>query len=86
MREAWRLALFSVLAPLGKIVQAELQDKLEDTVEIGWQELRASDLQGRARSVQSLVGAGIPVQAAAQEAGIKVEFQVKPEAAAPSID
>ena len=86
VREAWRLALFSVLAPLGKIVQAELQDKLEDTVEIGWQELRASDLQGRARSVQSLVGAGIPVQAAAQEAGIKVEFQVKPEAAAPSID
>ena len=86
VREAWRLALFSVLAPLGKLVQAELQDKLEDTVEIGWQELRASDLQGRARSVMSLVGAGVPVQAAAKEAGIKVEFEVMPKAAEPSID
>ena len=32
VREAWRLALFGVLSPLGKLVQAELQDKLEDTV------------------------------------------------------
>ena len=86
VREAWRLALFSVLAPLGKLVQTELQDKLEDTVEISWQELRASDLQGRARSVMSLVGAGVPVQAAAKEAGIKVEFEVMPKAAEPSID
>ena len=75
VREAWRLCLFSVLAPLGKMVQAELRDKLEDTIEIGWTELRASDLQGRARSVASLVGAGVPVQAAAKEAGIMVEFQ-----------
>ena len=78
MREAWRLALFSVLAPLGTLVQAELQDKLEDTVTLSWQELRASDLQGRARSVQSLVGAGVPVKAAAKEAGLLVDFQPEP--------
>ena len=78
VREAWRLALFSVLAPLGKIVQSELQDKLDSSVEIGWQELRASDLQGRSRSVMSLVGAGIPVQAAAKEAGLMVDFQAEP--------
>ena len=75
VREAWRLCLFGVLSPLGRLVESELQDKLEDTIEIGWTELRASDLQGRARSVASLVGAGVPVQAAAKEAGIMVEFQ-----------
>ena len=78
VREAWRLALFSVLAPLGKLVESELRAKLEDTVTLSWQELRASDLSGRARSVQSLVGAGVPVQAAAKEAGLMVEFQAEP--------
>ena len=31
-REAWRLCLFGVLSPLGKLVQAELQGKLDDSV------------------------------------------------------
>ena len=74
-REAWRLALFGVLSPLGHMVERECRDKLDSGISIGWTELRASDLQGRARSVQSLVGAGMPVQAAAKEAGIMVEFQ-----------
>ena len=78
VREAWRLCLFGVLSPLGRLVQAELQDKLEDTVTLSWQELRASDLSGRARSVQSLVGAGVPVKAAAKEAGLMVDFQAEP--------
>ena len=56
VREAWRLALFGVLSPLGKLVESELQDKLEDTVTLSWQELRASDLSGRARAFQSMVG------------------------------
>ena len=85
-REAWRLCLFGVLSPLGRMVESELQDKLEESIEIGWTELRASDLQGRARSVMSLVGAGMPVHAAAKEAGIMVEFEVMPKAAEPSID
>ena len=70
VREAWRLALFGVLSPLGRLVQAELQDKLEDTVEIDWQELRASDLSGRARSFQSMVGGGMEVERAAGLAGL----------------
>ena len=78
VREAWRLALFGVLSPLGKLVESELQAKLDDEVSLTWTELRASDLQGRARSVQSLVGAGVPVQAAAKEAGLMVDFQTEP--------
>ena len=78
VREAWRLCLFGVLSPLGRLVQAELQDKLDEGISLSWTELRASDLQGRARSVQSLVGAGVPVQAAAKEAGLMVDFQAEP--------
>ena len=69
-REAWRLCLFSVLSPLGKLVEAELQDKLEDTVTLSWQELRASDLSGRARAFQSMVGGGMEVERAAGLAGL----------------
>ena len=78
VREAWRLCLFGVLSPLGLKVEEELRDKLDDEVTLSWQELRASDLSGRARSVQSLVGAGVPVQAAAKEAGLMVDFQAAP--------
>ena len=73
VREAWRLALFSVLSPLGRLVQSELQDKLEDTVTLSWQELRASDLSGRARAFQSMVGGGMPVDQAVSVAGLMVE-------------
>ena len=73
VREAWRLALFGVLSPLGKLVEAELQDKLEDTVTLSWQELRASDLSGRARAFQSMVGGGMEVERAAGLAGLMVE-------------
>ena len=72
-REAWRLCLFSVLSPLGRLVQAELQMKLEDTVTLSWQELRASDLSGRARAFQSMVGGGMTVAEAVSVAGLMVE-------------
>ena len=72
VREAWRLALFGVLSPLGRLVEAELQDKLEDTVSLSWQELRASDLSGRARAFQSMVGGGMAVAEAVSVAGLMV--------------
>ena len=73
VREAWRLCLFGVLSPLGKKVESELQDKLEDTVTLSWQELRASDLSGRARAFQSMVGGGMAVDKAVAVAGLMVE-------------
>ena len=69
-REAWRLALFGVLSPLGKLVESELQAKLEDSVTLSWQELRASDLSGRARAFQSMVGGGMDVTQAVSIAGL----------------
>ena len=73
VREAWRLALFGVLSPLGRLVESELQDKLEDTVTLSWQELRASHLSGRARAFQSMVGGGMAVAEAVSVAGLMVE-------------
>ena len=70
VREAWRLALFGVLSPLGRLVEGELQDKLEDSVTLSWQELRASDLSGWARAFQSMVGGGMEVERAAGLAGL----------------
>ena len=69
VREAWRLALFGVLSPLGRLVQTELRAKLGD-VTLDWSELRASDLSGRARAFQSMVGGGMDVSKAAGLAGL----------------
>ena len=73
LREAWRLCLFSVLSPLGRMVEAELRDKLDGGLTLGWQELRASDLSGRARAMQSMVGGGMDLAQAVAIAGLMVD-------------
>ena len=72
MREAWRMFLFGTVAPLGKLAQHELSKKLFP-VKISWQELRSSDLQARARSVDSLVKAGVEKEKAMEIAGLGVQ-------------
>ena len=73
VREAWRLCLFGVLSPLGRLVEAELKAKLDDEVSLTWTELRASDLSGRARAFQSMVGGGMDISKAIAVAGLMVE-------------
>ena len=55
------------------MVQAEMRDKLDDEVSLSWQELRASDLSGRARAFQSMVGGGMALADAVAIAGLMVE-------------
>ena len=58
-RESWRRALFSVIQPLGRLVETELQAKLDSPdIKLSWAELRASDLQARARSFKSMIDGG----------------------------
>ena len=71
-REAWRQLLFGTIAPLGRLVSDELSRKLESDVSLDWHELRASDLQGRARAFQSMVGGGMDVAKAAALSGLMV--------------
>ncbi len=73
LREAWRLALFGLVAPLGRLVPGRAKGiKLDGGITLSWQELRASDLAGRARAFQSLVNGGKSVQDSTAIAGLMV--------------
>ena len=65
-REAWRQSLFGTIAPLGRIIVAELREKIDPSISLSWDELRASDLSGRARAFQSTLPDGTPTCAAAR--------------------
>ena len=68
-REAWRRYLHGTVAPLGRLLAAEAA-RIGLPVEIGFDQLFASDIMGRARAFQSLVGAGMSLEAAAAASGI----------------
>ena len=70
MREAWRQFLFGSVLPVARTVEAELAEKLDTPVSLDFTELHASDLAGRARAFQSMVGAGMDVAEAASIAGL----------------
>ena len=73
-REAWRQFLFGSLAPVAKMVVEEFQSKLEiPDLRFEFDALRASDLTGRARAFQSLVGGGMAVEKAAALSGLLSE-------------
>ena len=69
-REAWRQFLFGTVAPIGRLVSAELSRKLDAPINLTWADLRASDLSGRARAFQSLVNGGMDLSRAAALAGL----------------
>ena len=63
--------MFGVIAPLGRQVENELRVKLDEPgLRLIWDELRASDLAGRARAFQSMVTAGMDVGKAAALSGL----------------
>ena len=71
LREAYRILLVSTLIPLGRMCALEMQDKLDAPgLAFDWSELRAADLQGRARSYASLVGAGMNEDRASRLSGL----------------
>ena len=72
-REAWRQALFGVIAPLGRMVSSELSAKFGEEVKLDWQELRASDLSGRARAFAGMVQAGMDLEKAAALSGLLLD-------------
>lgn len=69
-REAYRRWLFGSVLPLARILERELSAKLETDVKLDFSELMASDLAGRARAFQSMVGAGMDLERAAALAGL----------------
>lgn len=70
-REAWRQFLHGTVQPVAKLVTAELAEKLDTPdLSLSFEGLFASDLQGRARSFQSMVGGGMDVAKAAALSGL----------------
>ena len=69
-REAFRQFLHSTIAPIGRIVASEIDLKLQPGAAFTFERLFASDVQGRARAFQSLVGGGMDITAAAGATGI----------------
>ena len=69
-REAWRQCLHAVISPLARMVEQELREKLHGDITLNLDALSASDIQGRARAFQSMVGAGMDVSKAAALSGL----------------
>jgi len=69
-REAWRRFLHGAVQPLAVVAEAELSAKLESDISLGFDALFASDLAGRARAFQSMVGGGMEPAKAAALAGL----------------
>ena len=69
-REGYRQLLHATIAPVARIIAAELSVKLETEVSISFDELGAADIQGRARAFGSLVTAGMTTEDAAAVTGL----------------
>ena len=69
-REAWRRCLHGTIEPLGRIVASELTWVVGRPVTLSFERLFASDIQGRARAFQSMVGAGMDIAQAAAKSGL----------------
>ena len=70
LREGWRQFLHASVTSVAMLVSAELSDKLDTDVSLSFDSLFASDLSGRARAFQSMVGGGMDVAKAAALAGL----------------
>ena len=71
LREAWRQFLHAGVAPVTPSVSQELVDELEvPDLKLSHDRMMASDLSGRARAFQSMVGGGMEVSKAAALAGL----------------
>ena len=68
-REAWRRYLHGTVAPLGRIV-ADAATEAGLAITLDFETLFASDIQGRARAFQSLVGGGMDIAQAAAASGL----------------
>ena len=71
LRESYRQAVHSVVAPLGVLVAAELTEKLGSNIQLDFSRVMSADIQGRARSLRSLTEAGVALPRALELAGFE---------------
>lgn len=69
-REAYRRWLWASVVPVGRLVAAELSDKLDASIAFSFERLGAGDLTGRTRAFQQMVAGGMEQAEAARIAGL----------------
>jgi len=69
-REAWRRFLHGSVQPIASLVAEEFSKLAGRPVTLSFDALMASDISGRARAFQSMVGGGMDVQSAAELSGL----------------
>ena len=69
-REAWRHFLHGTIQPMSNILAQEASIKLGKEIEFNFEKLFASDIQGRARSFNSMVQGGMDLERAANLSGL----------------
>ncbi len=69
LRESWRQFLFGVVSPVARLVALQCGRVLDVPLRFEFDELRASDLAGRARAFKQLREAGLDADRAAEIAG-----------------
>ena len=69
-RELWRMFLHGSVQPLATVIEDECEAKLNARPDLSFSRLFASDLQGRARALASMVTAGVPIDQARRLAGL----------------
>ena len=72
IRESYRQLLRISIAPLGKLVAAELSARLDREITIGFDPIFAADVAAAARAFKGYVEAGLPTSEAKELAGIGV--------------
>lgn len=72
IRESYRQLLRIAIAPMGRIVAAELTAKLDREITIGFDEIFAADVAAAARAFKSYVESGLPTAEAKELAGIGI--------------
>lgn len=68
-RESWQRNLHGTVAPLGKLIAFEAE-RICLAITVDRDQLFASDIQGRGRAFQSLVGGGMDIAEAATASGL----------------
>lgn len=69
-REVWRQFLYATVQPVARLVEDEMRHKLATKTSLGFDDLAASDIQGRARAHAALVKSGMSQDAAGRHTGI----------------
>ena len=79
LRESYRHLFGSLMEPLGKLIEAELSEKLDEEITIRWPERLKSDISAMSRGFSSLAKDGYPLEQLHDMLGFPGDAPPEPE-------